>query len=820
MPNSNRAESQTAGQQSGNLISVFRGITPKPIEQTTWAAFIEQIRNEKHPQRLLVEKIRKTQDKAKRNALKGKLRAVTFGGVFPYRKNSSVEKPTCFIISDIDHIKDVARLLALFKTDPLVWFAFRSPSGDGIKVGIRTHGIRNDADHKTFFAAVERYFLEVYGIKIDPACKDIARLTYTSFDLDAFINSDAEYFDVEAWAPQPTETKQTPIVPTEINYRLINWQHSHGRKVLENACNRIKQSVEGGQHHERLKCARLVGGYIIGGYIDESEAMTALERAVSDSGAKNMNAAMKTIQDGIEYGKQSPIILDSIHSKPGMYEQSESKEDAEKRILGRKDFETEIDKTDDFEELTETIFRKIKKSNQTDASKYSLFKKIAKKAEIPVKNLMGPDKKREESGPGQQIDIVEKIIEEQGRENVLHALGSVWMWRQSSVWKQLDDREVKKWIQDKLKNSGTDFDKNFIASLLDLFKTETYIPDHRFNVNRDTINTLNGELSWTGEKWELHEARRESYRTTQIPIEYDLAATAPQFIKALNEMFRDDPDRKEKILLVCEMFGYCLLSSSEFEKFFMMVGPGANGKSVLLSVLVAFLGVENVSAVLPGQLDNKFQRAHLHGKLANVVTELAEGTMLPDAQMKSITSGESMTVENKFKSPFDFEPFSTLIFATNHLPHTRDFSEALFRRAIIIPFNRVFSEKEQDKQLAKKLKSELPGILNLALAALAGVFKRGYFTEAASVDALKKLWRIEADQAAQFIEDRCVREPGYKETSQCLFDEYRDWAMDNGINKHLNKNNFIKRIVVLGGTSTRGTGGLRGIAGFRFRQDV
>ncbi|MDA3895501.1 MAG: phage/plasmid primase, P4 family, partial [Desulfobacteraceae bacterium] len=393
---------------------------------------------------------------------------------------------------------------------------------------------------------------------------------------------------------------------------------------------------------------------------------------------------------------------------------AENEEDAADRINARKDFEEQINSTDDFEELTENLFRKIKKSNQTEASKYHLYKKTAKKAGVPVQMLMDLDKAREESGPGQQIDIIEEIIKKLGAENILHAMGFVWMWRQSGVWMQLDDREVKRLIQDKLKNSGTDFDKNFVASLLDLFKTETFIPNHQFNVNRDTINTLNGELSWTNEKWELHAARRESYRTTQIPIEYDPAALAPLFEKFLNDIFCDDPDRLNKIILVLEMIGYCLLSSTEYEKFILLIGPGANGKSVLLAVIQALLGFENTVAVQPGQLDNKFQRAHLSGKLANIISELPEGGQLPDAQQKAITSGELITAEHKFKTPFDFIVFCTLIFATNHMPHTRDFSDALFRRAIVITFNRVFQEYEQDKHLAKKLKSELPGILNLA----------------------------------------------------------------------------------------------------------
>jgi len=117
----------------------------------------------------------------------------------------------------------------------------------------------------------------------------------------------------------------------------------------------------------------------------------------------------------------------------------------------------------------------------------------------------------------------------------------------------------------------------------------------------------------------------------------------------------------------------------------MLVGPGANGKSVLLNLLVEFLGRENVSAVSPAQLDNKFQRAHLLGKLANIVTELPQGATLPDEAMKSITSGEAMTVEFKYKAAFEFRPYSTIVIATNHLPHTRDFSDAIVIAGFFLP---------------------------------------------------------------------------------------------------------------------------------------
>lgn len=111
-------------------------------------------------------------------------------------------------------------------------------------------------------------------------------------------------------------------------------------------------------------------------------------------------------------------------------------------------------------------------------------------------------------------------------------------------------------------------------------------------------------------------------------------------------------------------------------------------------MLGALCGPENVANVLPHNLDRTFQRAALHLKLANIVTKMKEGGEIPDDELKSITSGEPVTAEKKFCDPFEFAPYSTFWLASNHLPRTRDFSAAFFRRALVIPFNNTFTAGE------------------------------------------------------------------------------------------------------------------------------
>jgi putative DNA primase/helicase len=295
---------------------------------------------------------------------------------------------------------------------------------------------------------------------------------------------------------------------------------------------------------------------------------------------------------------------------------------------------------------------------------------------------------------------------------------------------------------------------------------------------------------------------REHYRTTQIPVAYDPQAVSPEFQTFLDQVFRDDLDRLDKITSILELMGYSLMSHARHERFVMLIGPGANGKSVLLAVLEALLGAKNVAGVQPANFDNRFQRAHLHQKLANIVTELKQGEVIADAELKAITSGEPATVEHKHKDPFVMRPFSTCWFATNHMPHTRDFSEALFRRATIVTFNRTFTPSEQNRTLKDHLISELPGILNMCLEAYSLALARS-FTQPESSDAAKKEWRLEVDQVAQFVEDCCEAQGEGRAKVGDVYTAYNFWASENGISKTMAQKGFRDRLTRLGFGSDR-----------------
>ena len=80
---------------------------------------------------------------------------------------------------DMDNCAAPAELQAKLATDKHVLSAFLSPTGSGVKVGVR---VKADASlHGASFAAARKHFGEAYGVTIDEPCKNVSRLCFASY---------------------------------------------------------------------------------------------------------------------------------------------------------------------------------------------------------------------------------------------------------------------------------------------------------------------------------------------------------------------------------------------------------------------------------------------------------------------------------------------------------------------------------------------------------------------------------------------------------------------------------------------------------------
>ena len=135
----------------------------------------------------------------------------------------------------------------------------------------------------------------------------------------------------------------------------------------------------------------------------------------------------------------------------------------------------------------------------------------------------------------------------------------------------------------------------------------------------------------------------------------------------------------------------------------------------------------------------------------------------------------------------------------------------------MLTFNNKFDGVGRDVHLIDKLKAELPGILNMALAGLKRLNENNAFTVCSSSLEIASKWRRESNQVAQFVEEACEFNPGKKTAVALLYESFKSWALDGGVRYTVPRDKFTERLELLGLEKARGTGGTRSMAGIGLR---
>lgn len=119
-------------------------------------------------------------------------------------------------------------------------------------------------------------------------------------------------------------------------------------------------------------------------------------------------------------------------------------------------------------------------------------------------------------------------------------------------------------------------------------------------------------------------------------------------------------------------------------------GVGGTGKSTLLEVLTKIVGEKFTSNVLLDQFGNRFIFANMLGKYLNIGDDNGKNDELQNVgTLKSIVTGNRVTIDRKNISPIEVRIFAKQLFATNILPYI-DFTDGgIMRRLNIVPMNRV-----------------------------------------------------------------------------------------------------------------------------------
>jgi putative DNA primase/helicase len=295
--------------------------------------------------------------------------------------------------------------------------------------------------------------------------------------------------------------------------------------------------------------------------------------------------------------------------------------------------------------------------------------------------------------------------------------------------------------------------------------------------------------------------------TKLAPVEYDPDAEAPLWTAFLDKVL----DRSESLIrCVQRITGYSLTGNTSEQCFFILYGTGANGKTTLVETLRAMLGeyamqtrVETLmvkrNATIPEDI------ARLKGARLVTASEAEEGHRLAESLVKQLTGGDRLTARFLYSRSFEYAPEFALWLETNHKPTIYGTDRAIWRRIRLVPFTVAIPEDEQDRELGRKLKAELPGILTWAVQGCLEWQREGLGVPE-EVRAATQSYRAEMDKLGRFFDDCCVIDKLAEVGASDLYRAYDDWCTANG-EKSVSGTRFGRQMAERGFEKGRGKQG-------------
>lgn len=259
-------------------------------------------------------------------------------------------------------------------------------------------------------------------------------------------------------------------------------------------------------------------------------------------------------------------------------------------------------------------------------------------------------------------------------------------------------------------------DKTKLESVCKVCRREMSLKE--LKVDNHIIVLQNGVLDV--EHNTFHKFSKKFKQVTQMNFDYNPEEYPFLWVNTfLNRVLPDEGYQK----VLQEFMGAIFIDrdKAKIEKMLILKGAGSNGKSVVFETLKGLLGEDNIKTIplsgLIGGSELKQNIASINGKRLNYCSEIQtkEFDKNVDA-LKALISGEPVEVRLLYVNNFTARNIPLLMANANRMPYIKDWSHGLSRRIIILPFDVVLEEREQNKQLSSELRKEYPGILNWILA--------------------------------------------------------------------------------------------------------
>ena len=281
-----------------------------------------------------------------------------------------------------------------------------------------------------------------------------------------------------------------------------------------------------------------------------------------------------------------------------------------------------------------------------------------------------------------------------------------------------------------------------------------------FDARPELLNVPNGIVELRTLKLKNHSPA--DLFLNQLDVIYDPGASSRPFERFLASVLPEPIDR----LRVIDHFAACLYRGP-IKKALMLVGETDSGKSTTLALIRDFLGPDNVASVsLQEMATDRFATSDLFGKLANIHADISDAELRETGRFKTSTGGDQIRAQRKNGRAFNFISYAKQFYSANHIPATKDESDAFFNRFDVVEFPFRFVEdtgpyegrpwvKLKDPDILSKLLTpeSKSGILNVLVARARQIIALKAIPSAASSTETRDLWLYHSDFIENFLKD-------------------------------------------------------------------
>jgi putative DNA primase/helicase len=244
-------------------------------------------------------------------------------------------------------------------------------------------------------------------------------------------------------------------------------------------------------------------------------------------------------------------------------------------------------------------------------------------------------------------------------------------------------------------------------------------------------------------------------------------------------------DDQELIRFLQQWCGYSLTGMTREHALVFVYGPGGNGKSVFLNVVVRILGEYAATSAMDTFTASNGDKhptdiAALRGARLVTASETEEGRAWAESRIKQMTGGDRLSARFMRQDFFEFTPQFKLMIVGNHKPVLRNVDEAARRRFLIVPFDR--KPENPDRELEQKLMAEAPAILRWMIQGCVDWQSSG-LVKPASVLAATEEYFSDQDLFAHWLAEECICDAGNmdrSESSSILFRSWKEFAVSAG----------------------------------------